>query len=143
MSLVGVLKETARPAKHALPSFLRSLPSLKAMGALVRIERGAGVAAHFADQAYADAEICDAATILSSADVLLCVQPPAIEVVNGLKEGALVVGYMQAYARPDLVRALKSRRIASLAMELVPRISRAHRWTPCRRKPRWRVTRPP
>ncbi len=52
-------------------------------------------------------------------------QPPALDVVNRLKEGALVVGYMQAYARPDLVRALASRRIASLAMELVPRISRA------------------
>jgi NAD(P) transhydrogenase subunit alpha len=45
--------------------------------------------------------------------------------VNRLKDGALVVGFMQAYARPDLVRALEGRRIASLAMELVPRISRA------------------
>ncbi len=53
-----------------------------------------------------------------------CSRPP-IDVVNRLKEGALVVGFMQAYARPDLVRALGSRRIASLAMELVPRISRA------------------
>ena len=122
--VVGVLKETA--ASETRVALIPEIATkLKGMGALVRIERGAGVAAHFADQAYADAEICDAATILSSADVLLCVQPPAIEVVNGLKEGALVVGYMQAYARPDLVRALKSRRIASLAMELVPRISRA------------------
>ena len=45
--------------------------------------------------------------------------------MNGLKEGAVVVGFMQAYARHDLVRALKSRRITSFAMELVPRISRA------------------
>src|SRR3984957_5093433 len=122
--VVGVLKETA--ANETRVALIPEVAAkLKGLGATVRIERGAGTAAHFADQAYADAEISDASAILSSADVLLCVQPPTIDVVNRLKEGALVVGFMQAYARPDLVRALGSRRIASLAMELVPRISRA------------------
>jgi H+-translocating NAD(P) transhydrogenase subunit alpha len=122
--VVGVLKETAvNETRVALIPEVAT--KLKGLGATVRIERGAGTAAHFADQAYGDAELGDAAAILASADVLLCVQPPTIEVVNRLKEGALVVGFMQAYARPDLVRALQSRRIASLAMELVPRISRA------------------
>ena len=122
--VVGVLKETA--ANETRVALIPEVATkLKGLGATVRIERGAGIAAHFADQAYGDAELGDAAAILASADVLLCVQPPAIDVVNRLKEGALVVGFMQAYARPDLVRALQSRRIASLAMELVPRISRA------------------
>jgi NAD(P) transhydrogenase subunit alpha len=122
--VVGVLKETA--ANETRVALIPEVATkLKGLGATVRIERGAGTAAHFADQAYGDAELGDAAAILASADVLLCVQPPSIEVVNRLKEGALVVGFMQAYARPDLVRALQSRRIASLAMELVPRISRA------------------
>jgi NAD(P) transhydrogenase subunit alpha len=122
--VVGVLKETA--ANETRVALIPEIATkLKALGATVRIERGAGTAAHFADQAYADAEISDAASILASADVLLCVQPPTIDVVNRLKEGALVVGFMQAYARPDLVRALEARRIASLAVELVPRISRA------------------
>jgi NAD(P) transhydrogenase subunit alpha len=122
--VVGVLRETA--ANETRVALIPEIATkLKALGATVRIERGAGTAAHFADQAYADAEVSDAATILASADVLLCVQPPAIDIVNRLKEGALVVGFMQAYARPDLVRALAARRIASLAVELVPRISRA------------------
>src|SRR6202453_3873703 len=122
--VVGVLKETA--ANETRVSLIPEIATkLKGLGATVRIERGAGTAAHFADQAYGDAELGDAAAILASADVLLCVQPPAIDVVSHLKEGALVVGFMQAYARPDLVRALASRRITSLAMELVPRISRA------------------
>ena len=122
--VVGVLKELA--ANETRVALIPEVATkLKGLGATIRIERGAGTAAHFADEAYADAEITDAATILSSADVLLCVQPPSIDLVNRLKEGALVVGYMQAYARPDLVRALAARRIASLAMELVPRISRA------------------
>ena len=113
--VVGVLKETA--ANETRVALIPEVATkLKGLGATVRIERGAGTAAHFADQAYGDAELGDAAAILASADVLLCVQPPSIEVVNRLKEGALVVGFMQAYARPDLVRALQIRRIASLAM---------------------------
>ena len=105
--------------------FPETAGKLKALGARILLERGAGVAAHFADSAYADAEICDSASILRSADVLLCVQPPRIEDVNALKEGAVIIGFMQAYARHDLVRALKSHRITSFSMELVPRISRA------------------
>ena len=122
--VVGVLKESAaNETRVALVP--ETAGKLKALGARVLIERGAGTNAHFTDAAYADAELSDAATILSSADVLLCVQPPSIDLVNRLKEGAVVVGYMQAYARQDLVRALKGRRITSFAMELVPRISRA------------------
>ncbi len=121
--VVGVLKETANETRVALTPEVAG--KLKALGARVLVERGAGTAAHFTDKAFADAELTDAAAILSSADVLLCVQPPTIETVNSLKQGAVVTGFMQAYARQDLVRALKARRITSFAMELVPRISRA------------------
>ena len=121
--VVGVLKETANETRVALTPEVAG--KLKALGARVLVERGAGTAAHFTDKAFADAELTDAATILSSADVLLCVQPPTIETVNSLRQGAIVTGFMQAYARQDLVRALKARRITSFAMELVPRISRA------------------
>jgi H+-translocating NAD(P) transhydrogenase subunit alpha len=122
--VIGVLKETvANETRVALVPEIAG--KLKALGARVLFERGAGSAAHFADAAYTDAELCDAGTVLAAADVLLCVQPPSVAVVNGLREGATIVGFMQAYARPDLVRALKARRITSFAMELVPRISRA------------------
>ena len=43
---------------------------------------------------------------LSSADVLLKVQPPTLAEVAALKKGAVLVGFMQAYARPELVRTL-------------------------------------
>jgi proton-translocating NAD(P)+ transhydrogenase subunit alpha len=122
--VVGVLKETA--ANETRVALVPEIAAkLKALGARILFERGAGSSAHFADSAYVDAELSDASTILSHADVLLCVQPPSIAVVQALKEGAVIVGFMQAYARHDLVRALASRRITSFAMELVPRISRA------------------
>src|SRR5258706_15836544 len=122
--VVGFLTETA--AKETRVAVVPEIAAkLKAAGARVLIERGAGAAAHFPDALYADAEFSDAAAILGSADVLLKVQPPALTAVNELKKGAAVTGHMQAYARPDLVRALKDRGITSFAMGLVPRISRA------------------
>src|SRR5258706_10421133 len=122
--VIGVLKETvANETRVAVVPEIAT--KLKALGARVILERGAGIAAHFPDAAYPDAEFGDASTILKSAQVLLKVQPPSIAEVNALNEGALVVGFMQAYARPDLVRALTDHRITSFSMELVPRISRA------------------
>jgi H+-translocating NAD(P) transhydrogenase subunit alpha len=122
--VVGVLAETvAQETRVAVVPEIAA--KLKAAGARVLIERGAGNAAHFPDNLYADVEFSDAATILSSADVLLKVQPPSLDEIAALKKGAVVIGFMQAYARPDLVKALKERGITSFAMELVPRISRA------------------
>ena len=122
--VVGVLSETAaRETRVALVPEIAA--KLKAIGVRILIERGAGAAAHFPDAQFADVEFSDAATILSSADVILKVQPPSLAEIGAIKKGAVVIGFMQAYARPDLVKALKERGITSFAMELVPRISRA------------------
>ncbi len=122
--VVGVLTETA--AKETRVALVPEIATkLQALGVRVLIERGAGAAAHFPDSLYAGAEFGDATNILQLADVLLKVQPPSSAEVNSLKKGAVVIGFMQAYARADLVRVLKDRGITSFAMELVPRISRA------------------
>jgi len=122
--VVGVLTETA--AKETRVAVVPEIAAkLKAAGVRVLIERGAGTAAHFPDALYADAEFGDAAAVLGSADVLLKVQPPSLAEVGAVKKGTVIIGFMQAYARPDLVRALQDRAITSFAMELVPRISRA------------------
>jgi NAD(P) transhydrogenase subunit alpha len=122
--VVGVLTETA--ANETRVAVVPEIAAkLQAAGVRVFLERGAGTAAHFPDASYTGAEFGDASAILASADVLLKVQPPSLAEVSALKKGAVVIGYMQAYARPDLVRALKDRGVTSFAMELVPRISRA------------------
>jgi H+-translocating NAD(P) transhydrogenase subunit alpha len=122
--VVGVLTETA--ANETRVALVPEIAAkLRALGSRVLMERGAGAAAHFPDSLYADVEFSDAATILASADVILKVQPPSLTEVAAIKKGAVIVGYMQAYARPDLVRALEERGITSFAMELIPRISRA------------------
>jgi len=122
--VIGVLRETA--ANETRVAVIPEIATkFKALGARVLIEHDAGVTAHFPDAAYVDAEITDAATILAGADILLKVQPPSLAEVGALKKGAVVVGYMQAYARPELVAALRDHGVTSFSMELVPRISRA------------------
>jgi NAD(P) transhydrogenase subunit alpha len=122
--VVGVLTETA-PEETRVAVVPEIAAKLKSLGVRVLIERGAGAAAHFPDALYTDAEFADAATVLAAADVLLRVQPPSLAEIAALKKGALAVSFMQAYARPELVRAMQEGGITSFAMELVPRISRA------------------
>jgi NAD(P) transhydrogenase subunit alpha len=122
--VVGVLKETAAN-ENRVAIVPEIATKLRALGAVVLIESGAGSAAQFTDSQYTGIEFADSAAILTRADVLLTVQPPPVQVIGALKPGAVVVGFMQAYARPDLVKALKERSVTSFAMELVPRISRA------------------
>jgi NAD(P) transhydrogenase subunit alpha len=122
--LVGVLTETAvHETRVAVVPEIAA--KLRAAGAGVLIQAGAGAAAHFPDAAYAQATFGEPAAILAQADVLLKVQPPSLAEVAALKPGAVVIGFMQAYARPELMRALRDRRVTAFAMELVPRISRA------------------
>ncbi len=122
--VIGVLRETVlNETRVAIVPEVAT--KFKTAGARVLIERGAGIQARFPDSLFTDAEFSDSAAILATANILLKVQPPSLDEVNALQPGALVVGYMQAYARADLVKALVARRVTSLSAELVPRISRA------------------
>jgi NAD(P) transhydrogenase subunit alpha len=122
--VVGVLKETAA-SENRVAVTPEIAAKLRSLGVTVVVETAAGLAAQFTDKQYADVEFADSAAVLARADVLLTVQPPTLAQVAALKPGAVVVGFMQAYARPELVAALQARGITSFAMELVPRISRA------------------
>ncbi len=96
------------------------------LGAAIRLEAGAGIGAQIPDAEFAGCEIvADAAAAVKDADVVLVVQPPPVSLLEHLKPGAVVVGYMQPYARHELVRGLRDRKLTSFAMELIPRISRA------------------
>lgn len=104
-------------------------------GLSVVVEAGAGAGAHIPDRRYEEAGAAvsgDARAALSSADIALRVSSPFRSDDLGdeaslLKEGAVVVGLLDPYRALDTVRAFARRRVSALAMELVPRISRAQR----------------
>jgi NAD(P) transhydrogenase subunit alpha len=122
---IGALRESV-PGETRVSLVPEVAEKLAATGARVLIERGAGSAAQFPDALYKKVEWADsAAAVLSQADILLTVQPPDLAQINALRPGTVVIGYMQAHARPAEVKALRDQKICSFAMEFVPRISRA------------------
>ncbi|HTI16750.1 MAG TPA: Re/Si-specific NAD(P)(+) transhydrogenase subunit alpha [Trinickia sp.] len=103
---------------------------LKKLGYAVRIEAGAGAAASFDDEAYraAGAEVvADASALWAEADVVIKVRPPAVEETTLLKPGATLIGFVWPAQNPALMTQLAERRVNVLAMDCVPRISRAQK----------------
>src|ERR1700686_5127480 len=122
---IGGLRERA-PGETRVSLVPEIADKFAALGARVLLERGAGVSAQFPDALYKKVEWADSAeAVLAAADVLLTVQPLTVTQIQALKPGAVVIGFMQAQAQLDMVRALRDRKITGFAMELVPRISRA------------------
>jgi H+-translocating NAD(P) transhydrogenase subunit alpha len=125
--LVAVCRERADGERRVAltpDEVARLLP----IGARVRIERGAGTAAGFPDESYAlaGAELAaDAATAVAGCDVVLRVAPPSDEEVALLPPAALVLSYLRPLDQPQRIQALAAHGVSALAMELVPRITRA------------------
>jgi H+-translocating NAD(P) transhydrogenase subunit alpha len=122
---IGALRERV-PGETRVSLVPEIADKLAAAGVRVLIERGAGITAQFPDALYKQVEWADSEqSVLSSADILLAVQPLSVQQIQGLKSGAVVIGFMQAHSQVDAVKALRDRQITAFAMELVPRISRA------------------
>jgi len=122
---IGALREGA-PHETRVSLVPEVTDKLVKDGAQVLLQRGAGERAGFPDSLYKSVTWSSSADeVLQAADVLLTVQPLTLELIERLRPAAVVVGFMQPYARAAEVRALKARGITSFAMELVPRISRA------------------
>ncbi|THB67772.1 MAG: NAD(P) transhydrogenase subunit alpha [Gammaproteobacteria bacterium] len=95
-------------------------------GAIISLEKGAGKNSGYTDEDYKDVTICeDKSALLSDADIVLTVQPPAEEDIKLLKEGCIVLGYMNPFEVGSLAEKMKERKVSSFAMELIPRITRA------------------
>jgi len=130
--IVAVPKETW-PGERRVALVPDSVKTLAKAGIEVAIEAGAGGAAGFDDDSFtrAGATITgDAALLFGRADLLVKVQPPrALEhgghEIDLLREGAALVGLLRPLDMPGLARHLAARRITALALELIPRITRA------------------
>jgi NAD(P) transhydrogenase subunit alpha len=122
---VGVPLETA-PRERRVALVPDSAARLRRAGLEVVVERGAGLAAGFADAAYekAGAALAGAAEALA-AELVLKVRRPSPEEVERLSPGAALACLLQPAASQDLLSRLAARKVTALAMELVPRITRA------------------
>ncbi len=126
--LIGVPRETAAGEKRVatVPEVVEKLAKL---GFRVAVESGAGDAANFPDEAYraAGAEITDAARIWEGADIVFKVRAPSMAEVARMREGTTLVSFIWPAQNPELMRSLAEKKATVLAMDSVPRISRAQK----------------
>jgi NAD(P) transhydrogenase alpha subunit len=122
---LGVPRET-RPRETRVSATPTTVTQLVALGYDVVVETGAGAASSFPDEAYAAAGArIGTADEAWGAEVVLRVNAPAVEEIGRLADGATLISLLSPALNPDLVDALAARPITVLAMDAVPRISRA------------------
>lgn len=100
---------------------------LQRKGCRVLLERGAGEAAGFPDEAYGESVVFGSSreAVLAEAEVLFKVRPPSLEEIATLRSGGVLIGLLAPHADQARVKALRDRGITSFAMELLPRTTRA------------------
>lgn len=116
--------DLGEPRVAATPDTVKRLVGL---GATVAVEAGAGLKSGITDADYqqAGATIAAGPDVVSGADVVLKVRRPTAAELPAYKSGALVLGIMDPYGNDAALKAMADAGIASFAMELMPRITRA------------------
>jgi len=120
--IIGVIRES-RPGETRVAATPSTVTQLLKLGYDVVVEAGAGAASSFTDSAYAEA----GATIGNAldADIVFGVNALSPEQLDGVREGATVIGLFAPMFNPELVEDLGRRPFTVLSMDAVPRISRA------------------
>ena len=127
MANVFVPKET-RSGETRVAATPETVKHMREAGLEPVVERGAGTGAHYGDADYEAAGAVltdDPAKALAEADIVLRVTAPEADVAGRFKTGALLVSQLAPHQNVDLVRGLMEHKVSSIAMELVPRITRA------------------
>lgn len=109
----------------AVPDTVSRLISL---GCEVWVEQGAGLKSHFLDSAYEEAGarvVSDQDELYQGASVIMKVQSPTLAEIEGYPENVLVISMLFPSRNQELIESFVVRKISSLALELLPRISRA------------------
>ncbi|MER7072607.1 Re/Si-specific NAD(P)(+) transhydrogenase subunit alpha [Terrabacter sp. NPDC000476] len=122
---IGVPRET-RARETRVAATPKTVEQLVGLGYEVAVERGAGERASFSDEAYAaaGAHVVDAEQAWGS-DVVHKVTAPSDEEVARLRPGAVLVCLLAPALAPELVERLRAAGVTAMAMDAVPRISRA------------------
>jgi proton-translocating NAD(P)+ transhydrogenase subunit alpha len=126
---IGVPKETYAGEKRVAttPEVIKWLQKL---GYSVAVESGAGAQANFTDDAYSEAGaevISDTKTLWDSADIIFKVRAPDDNEVELLHDGQTLISFLWPAQNEDLMKKLSAKKVNILAMDSVPRISRAQK----------------
>ena len=127
--VIGVPREVF-PGEKRVATVPEVIPKLAKLGFSVIVESGAGEAASISDDAYAAAGarvVPDAASVWSGADIIFKVRAPNEAEIGQVRAGQVIVSFIWPAQNPQLLQALAARQATVLAMDSVPRISRAQK----------------
>ncbi len=126
---IGVPKEIY-PNECRVAATPNTVKKLQKLGFEILIQSGAGAAANFTDKAYQEADckiIPDAATLWAEADIILKVRAPETSEIERIPHNRTIISFIWPAQNEELLNQLASRNATVLAMDAVPRISRAQK----------------
>ena len=125
ITTIAVLRERAS-GEHRVAATPETVKKFIALGAAVRIETGAGKSASITDDAYraAGADVVETG-VAQGADIVLGVQGPEVDLLAGVNPGAWVAASLDPFVQRAKVDAYAAAGLEALAMEFMPRITRA------------------
>ncbi|SET07936.1 Re/Si-specific NAD(P)(+) transhydrogenase subunit alpha [Thalassotalea agarivorans] len=123
--IIGIPKESLR-GENRVAASPASVKALIKLGFDVQVQKGAGVKSSIADQDYADAgaKLATKKAVWQS-DVVYKVNAPTEAEIDSMKEGATLTSFIAPAQNAELLEQLKAKNINTLAMEMVPRMTRS------------------
>ena len=121
---IGILNEPSDRRVALVPDIINQL---KDRHVEVLVEQDAGLLSAISNEDFQEsgAQITDRTTILSQADLLVTVEPPANDVYSQMKSGAIIISSFEPYNRPEVVHELANHTITALSLDMIPRITLA------------------
>ena len=128
--MVLAVPRESGPGERRVAATPETVTKLVAMGFDVRVESGAGLGAAIADADYVKAGatiVAESAALWTAADVLVKVQPPNPAEAGQLKAGATLISFLWPAKNADLIQRMAARQVNAIAMDQIPRITRAQK----------------
>ncbi|MBT6957033.1 MAG: Re/Si-specific NAD(P)(+) transhydrogenase subunit alpha [Opitutae bacterium] len=124
---IGIPKET-HPGERRVSAAPENVVKFVKLGYQVLVQSGAGVDARFPDSLYKDAGatmIADAEDLWNQSDIILKIRAPKESEIPLIREGLTLISFIQPAQNQDLIDKLRDRNANVIAMDCIPRISRA------------------
>ena len=124
------LPKEVHPDETRVALIPEHIAKLAEMGAHITVETGIGQKLNFSDEDYVKAGAsleADRSSLLQAADMVLRIRKPAMEEIDLLKEESTYVSLLDPFNERQLIEALMKKRITSISMEMIPRITRAQK----------------
>jgi NAD(P) transhydrogenase subunit alpha len=128
--IIGAIKESL-PGERRVAATPQSVKRLIKLGYNVVVQSGCGREASFPDSHYeqAGAEVLkDKASVLGRSDITIKVAPPQLDEINDIREDSTLISFVWPAKNEEAVSLLRRRNVTTLAMDRVPRISRAQKF---------------